>query len=129
MTPAESGRRGKYLLIICHDAAFSPTEELLAGIAAWDRDMHRRGIQHEGNPLRPPSEAVTVRVRRSGTRLSDGPFTGAAEQMAAYELLECASFEEAVEVAAEHPMAAAGTIEVRAVWEELAEQTRRRARR
>jgi hypothetical protein len=40
--------------------------------------------------------------------------------MSAYELLECADLEEAVGVAATHPMAAGGTIEVRPIWSELA---------
>ena len=40
--------------------------------------------------------------------------------MAAYELVECASLDAAVDLAATHPMAKDGTIEVRPVWEELA---------
>lgn len=41
--------------------------------------------------------------------------------MCAYELIECSSQEEAIEVAALHPMAEAATIEVRPVWSELVE--------
>ena len=129
MTPADSGHRGEYLLIICHDDAFSPTEELLARIAEWDRELQRQGIRHSGNPLRPASEAMTVRVRGGAMQLTEGPFAKAPGQMAAYELVECASLEEAVVLASKHPMAAAGTIEVRPVWEDLAEQNRRRSDR
>jgi hypothetical protein len=39
--------------------------------------------------------------------------------MAAYELVDCGSGEEAVSVASLHPMARVGAIEVRPVWEEL----------
>ncbi len=42
------------------------------------------------------------------------------EKMCAYELIECASDEEAIEVASSHTMAKVATIEVRAVWNELA---------
>jgi hypothetical protein len=120
-----------YLLIICHDDAFAPSEGLVAEIHAWVREAERRGIRRDGQPLRPPSDAVTVRVRDGAPLLSDGPFAETAEQMAAYELLECADLDEAVGLAATHPMARAGTIEVRPVWEELsgtaaAEEDRRR---
>jgi hypothetical protein len=48
-----------------------------------------------------------------------GPPAAGPDPTAAYELLECGSLEEAVDVTASHPMAAAGTIEVRPVWEEM----------
>jgi hypothetical protein len=108
-----------YLLIICHDDAFAPGEALVAAIHEWDLEMDRRGIRLDGRPLRPPADAVTVRVRKGTPVLSDGPFAATAELMAAYELLDCADLEEAVGLAATHPMAAAGTIEVRPVWDEL----------
>ncbi len=82
--------------------------------------MDRRGIRLDGRPLRPPADAVTGRVREGQPFISGGPFAATAEQMAAYELLDCADLEEAIRLASTHPMAAAGTIEVRPVWEELA---------
>ena len=108
-----------HLLIICHDDSFAPSETLIAAIHAWDLEMDRRGIRLDGRPLRPPADAVTVRVREGEPSISKGPFAATAEQMAAYELLECADLEEAVGVAATHPMAVAGTIEVRPIWHEL----------
>ena len=109
-----------YLLIICHDDSFAPSETLIAAIQAWDLEMDRRGIRLDGWPLRPPADAVTVRVREGEPAISNGPFAATAGQMAAYELLECADLEEAAGVAATHPMAAAGAIEVRPIWPELA---------
>jgi hypothetical protein len=111
------------LLIICHDDSFAPGESLVAEIHAWVRGMERRGIRRCGQPLRPPGDAVTVRVRGGSPILTDGPFAETGEKMAAYELLECADLEEAVSLASTHPMARAGTIEVRPVWEELADST------
>jgi hypothetical protein len=112
----------QYLLIICHDEAFAPTETLVREIGAWVRDMEGRGILKYGNPLRPPGEAATVRVREGKVRVTDGPFAGSREKMAAYGLVECASLEEAIDVASRHPMARAATIEVRPVWADLARQ-------
>jgi hypothetical protein len=108
-----------YLLLICHDDSFAPSGELVAAIQVWDLEMDRRGIRLDGRPLRPPADAVTVRVREGRPVISAGPFAATSEQPAAYELLDCADLEEAVGLASTHPMAAAGAIEVRAVWEEL----------
>jgi len=108
-----------YLLIICHDDSFAPSEGLIAAIQEWDLDMDRRGVRLDGRPLRPPADAVTVRVREGEPAISRGPFAATQEQVAAYELLDCADLDEAVGLASTHPMAAAGTIEVRPVWEDL----------
>lgn len=109
----------QYLLIICHDAAFAPTPALVAEIGAWVRDMEGRGILKHGNPLRPPGEAMTVRVRNGKRVLAGGPFTDSAEKMAAYGLIECDGMQDAIDIAAGHPMARAATIEVRPVWADL----------
>jgi hypothetical protein len=111
----------RYLLIICHDERFTPTESLIAGIRAWIGAMTARGMRVHGNPLRPPGDAVTVRVRDGRVVVANGPFARSKDKMAAYELVECGSIEQAIEAASRHPMAAAGTIEVRPVWAELAE--------
>ena len=113
----------KFLLIICHDDSFAPTERLITDIEDWEKRMTPVGIRVSGNPLRPPGDAATVRVREGRTLRIDGPFSDAREQMAAYELVECPGLDEAVDVAASHPMAEAGTIEVRPVWAELVRTT------
>lgn len=109
----------QYLLIICHDESFAPTETLVADIVAWDKEMERRGIRKYGNPLCPPSDAMTVRVREGNLVLTAGPFADTNEKVAAYELIECASLEEAIGVASQHPMAKVATIEVRPIWADL----------
>ena len=110
----------QYLMIICHDDSFAPTETLVTEIVAWDKEMEGRGIRKYGNPLRPPSDAITVRVREGNMVLKNGPFAKSKEKMAAYELIECASLEEAIDVASTHPMAKAATVEVRPIWTDLA---------
>ena len=110
----------QFLLIICHDDDFRPTERLLSAIRDWIEAMDLRGIRVYGNPLRPASDAITVRVRDGERTRTNAPFTNSSEKMCAYELIECANIEEAVEIAAKHPMATAATIEVRPVWNELA---------
>ncbi len=112
----------QYLLIISHGDSFSPTEKLLQGIAAWIEDAQRHGVRVHGNPLRPAGEATTIRVRDAEVAVTRGPFADSREKMCAYELIECASLDEAIDWAARHPMASAATIEVRPVWAELADR-------
>jgi hypothetical protein len=54
---------------------------------------------------------------RGGTFVSDGPFAETKEQIAGYDILECADLAEALEVAARHPVARFGAVELRPVWE------------
>jgi hypothetical protein len=111
----------KYLLMICVD----PAEEIEvspdadgAGIEAWLAEMDRRKARLDGSQLRPTSEAVTVRVRDEGTLLTDGPFAETKEQMAGFDIIECATMDEAVEIAALHPVAKFGMVEVRQFWQD-----------
>jgi hypothetical protein len=110
----------QYLMIICHDESFAPTEALVAEISAWDKEMQGRGIRMYGNPLRPPGDAATVRVREGKRVVKNGPFAESKEKMAAYELIECANLKQAIDVASTHPMAKAATVEVRPIWTDLA---------
>jgi hypothetical protein len=48
--------------------------------------------------------------------VTDGPFAETKEAMGGFDLIECESLEEAVEIAGNHPVAQLGTIEVRPLW-------------
>lgn len=104
----------QFLLIVAHDDAFRASPELIASIYQWI-DANE-AVRVRGAPLRPSAEAVTVTVRDGHVTTRPGPFSDARDQMAAFELIECADLDEATRIAASHPMAAAATIEVRPVW-------------
>ena len=105
----------KYLLLICGDE--SGAEHAEDGCGGWSEEMLRRGVVRDGAGLRPPSEATTVRVRDDTVLLSDGPFAETKEQIAGFDVIECADLDEAIAVAAKHPVARYyGTIEVRPFW-------------
>ena len=87
-----------------------------SGTFPWLEDVIARGIRLDGDRLRPPSEARTVLVRDGEVLISDGPFAETKEVICGYDVLECATMEEAVQVAAAHPVAAFGKIEVRPFW-------------
>jgi hypothetical protein len=57
-----------------------------------------------------------VRTRGGELIVTDGPFTESKEWIAGYDVLECDSKEQAIEIAARHPMARFGRVEVREAW-------------
>jgi hypothetical protein len=82
----------------------------------WLDDLQARGIWVAGDQLAPPRRARSVRVRDGKPIVTDGPFAETKEAVGGFDILECGSLEEAVEIAAGHPAAEIGTIEVRPLW-------------
>ena len=75
------------------------------------------GVMTGGEALHPVTSGATVRVRHGKLSVTDGPFAETKEQLAGFYLLEAASLEEAIEMAAKIPPAREGSIEVRPVRE------------
>jgi len=101
-----------YLLLICSDGV--PTADKAATmrreIPAWIRDTRGRIY---GQPLAGPDAAKTVRVRDGQTLVSDGPFIETKEFVAGFDIISCTDLDEAIEVAARHPVSWFHTVEVR----------------
>jgi hypothetical protein len=117
------GATMKYLLLVCWDAErMNAQSEPEPGAATdddgfpWVDELQARGIWLTGDQLAPPRRARSVRVRGGKNLVTDGPFVATKEAIGGFDLLECASLEEAVEIAASHPLAQTGTIEVRPLW-------------
>ncbi|MGI5324986.1 YciI family protein [Actinomadura nitritigenes] len=111
----------QYMLLICGvEGGPEPSPEERAAMVAdtetWVAEMDGRGVRRFGDRLRPSDTATTVRVRGGETLLSDGPFAETKEQILGFDLIDCADLEEALEVAAAHPVARGGSIEVRPLW-------------
>jgi hypothetical protein len=106
----------RFLLLI-HDDDTVEMQIDEASADAWVTEMDGRGVRLLGERLRPVAETTTVRVRDGRLAVTDGPFTETKEQIAGFDVLECADLDEAVEVASKHPMARFGSIEVRPFWD------------
>ncbi|GLZ38162.1 YciI family protein [Actinokineospora sp. NBRC 105648] len=104
----------RYLMLIAGRAEDYADADM-SGCAAWSAEMTRRGLLLSCEGLVSPEEATTVRVRDGEVLLTDGPFAETKDQIGGYALLECATRAEAVEVAAKHPAAAVGMLEVRPI--------------
>jgi hypothetical protein len=84
-------------------------------IEDWIAEMEGRGVLLHGDRLRYVTNATTVQVRSSELLVSDGPFAETKEQIARYDVIDCADLDEAIEIASKHPTAWWGTIEVRPI--------------
>ncbi len=104
----------QYMLLICGDE--SAAAHANDGCGGWTEEMLERDVLRGGGGLRPPADATTVRVRDDAVLLFDGPFAETKEQIGGFSLIECADLDEAIEIAAKHPAAAYGTIEIRPMW-------------
>jgi len=112
----------KYLLLICRDPAIELSPEERAAmpgwVDAWVAEMEARQILLPGgHELRPASDAATVRVRGGETLIADGPFAETKEQIGGFDVIECSSLDQAIEVAAKHPVTRFGALEIRPFWE------------
>src|SRR5882762_5507879 len=100
------------MLMIC--AGEDAAEHFDEGCGGWSEEMIERGVLLPGGAgLRPPADATTVRVRDDNVLLTDGPFAETKEQIGGIVLIECADLDEAIEIAAKHPFATYGSIEIR----------------
>ena len=95
---------------------FGAPPRLEPEVIAWVEEAKRVGGRISGSRFRPVGEAKTVRIRGGERSLADGPVVQLDERLARYELIDCANMEQAIELAAAHPMASLGTIEIRQLW-------------
>jgi hypothetical protein len=87
-------------------------------------EMAQQGRLLESQQLEPVATAKTVRVRGGRTRIVDGPFAETKEVLAGYNVVEAASFDEALRMAEEFPWTRYGSIEVRPIASIAAMRTR-----
>ena len=70
----------KYLMFVVHDPAANPHEPAGPTLEEWEAEMSGRGVASpEGDRLRPPEDATTVRIRGGELLVSDGPYIEAKE--------------------------------------------------
>jgi hypothetical protein len=123
LKPTTRGATMRFLLLVCWDAEKmdaqtepDPADTTEKESFPWLDDLQARGVWVMGDQVAPPRRARSVRVRDGKTMVTDGPFAETKEVVGGFDILECGSLEEAVEIAAEHPIAQMGTIEVRPFW-------------
>ena len=108
----------KYMMFVVVDpdaaaeAEAEPSEGELT-VEEWVADVDGRGKRLTGDALRPVSDATTVRVSGGKVLVTDGPFTESKEWIVGFDVLECHDLDEAIAIAARHPQARGGKLELR----------------
>jgi len=109
----------RFMLFVCPepDLELSPEDQaaLPSQVEAWATDLADRGIRLMGHVFEPVGQAKTIRRRTDEVQITDGPVNTADQPIAGFNLLECDTPAQAVEVSATHPMASHGALELRAI--------------
>ena len=106
----------RYMMFVATDSEPDPGTEAPEAISTWFTEVNGRGKYVTGDRLRPVDDATTVRVRAGELLVTDGPYTESREWIAGFDILDCDDLDEAIEIAAKHPMARFGRIELRPFW-------------
>jgi hypothetical protein len=111
----------KYMLLITGDPELlaggsdSDGEAMMKEYFAFTTRIAESGELVAGDPLHDVSTASTVRIRSGATSVTDGPFAETKEQIGGYYVVDVASLDRALELAAEIPGARVGSVEVRPI--------------
>ena len=104
----------RFMMFVCvAETAHDPVGAAVPDVDDWVDTHDRSGVRVLGERLVEPERAKTVRVRKGKVVVTDGPYTETKEFIAGFDILECADLDEAIAVAAAHPMAHTHMIEVR----------------
>lgn len=106
-------------VIVDNDLAASMSDQDWAKMGAesqdYDNALMARGVFVAAEALEGRQTAVTIRIRRGQTLVTDGPYAESKEVLAGFILIDVADRAEALEIARGIPMARLGAVEVRPV--------------
>jgi hypothetical protein len=106
----------KYLMLVSLDPSCDESDNDQTGtleIEDWVTKYDDAGVRLLGNQVRMAEDATSVTRREGKLLVTDGPYAESREWIVGFDVLECADLDEAIKVAAEHPMAVGGRLELR----------------
>ncbi|HEX8521355.1 MAG TPA: YciI family protein [Tepidisphaeraceae bacterium] len=92
------------------DAAMNEARQLA-------HDLHAKGQYILASPLHGAETATSVRLRNGKRIVTDGPFAETREVLGGFYIIDVPTKQEALAIAARHPGAQVGTVEVRPILE------------
>jgi hypothetical protein len=109
----------KYMLLIYGNEAlwnsFDPAdfEPVIKETEAMQKELRASGEFVGAYGVADQAQAKTVQLRDGVPAVTDGPYLEAKEYLASFDIIDCASLERALEIAAQVPFARYGKVEVR----------------
>ncbi len=106
----------KFLMLVSLDPSADESDTDDTGtleIEDWVTKYDGAGVRLMGNQVRMAEDATSVTRREGKLLVTDGPYAESREWIVGFDVLECADLDEAIKVAAEHPMAVGGRLELR----------------
>jgi hypothetical protein len=111
-------------MLLCYDdkqawdkAGDAAIQKAIEEAVQLTHQLQANGQYLSAAPLQPTSMATSVRVRDGKRLVTDGPFAETREHLGGYYLVDARDLDEAISIAARHPGARLGTVEVRPVME------------
>ncbi len=111
-------------MLLCYDddqawekAGKAALREAMQEAVQLCQQLNAKGQYLTAAPLHPVSTATSVRVRDGKRLVTDGPFAETREHLGGFYLIEAKNLDEAIGIAARHPGARVGTVEIRPVLE------------
>jgi hypothetical protein len=80
-------------------------------------EINESGELIDSGALAEPATTKTIQPVNGAPAITDGPFAEAKEQLAGFFVIECESYERALEIAARFPDTRFGPIEVRPIMD------------
>lgn len=120
----EPGWTGSLYMFLCYDderawdkAGPDALKAAMQEAMALTHQLDARGQYISAAPLHPVSMATSVRIREGRRLVTDGPFAETREFLGGYYVILAKDLSEAVSIAAQHPGARVGTVEVRRLFD------------
>jgi hypothetical protein len=111
-------------MLLCYDdeqawqrAGKGKLDEAMQEALGLAHELHAKGQYVLASPLFPSNTAATVRVREGKRVVTDGPFAETREVLGGFYIIDARDRDEALAIAARHPGARLGSVEVRPVLE------------
>jgi hypothetical protein len=122
--PAGGDPAGTPYMLLCYDdeaawraAGPDARRAAMAEAAALCRELGEAGRYVGASPLHPTATATSVRVREGRRVVTDGPFAETTEVLGGFYVILADSRDAALRVAARHPGARLGAVEVRPLFD------------
>ena len=111
-------------MLLCYDdekawakAGQAALQAAMDDAVGLTHELDAKGQYRLASPLHPSAMATAVRVRDGKRIVTDGPFAETREVLGGFYLIDVKDRDEAIAVAARHPGARLGTVEIRPVLE------------